>query len=497
MPTLDFTPRRYHDFDADKRPSLAEALVPVMALILSLSVGRILLNLHSTIPLLWGIVFAGLMGRYYFGYTWNDLYDGIGQSILMGLQAVLILLVIHMLIAAWTGAGTIPTLMYYGLEFLSPKIFLPFAAILGLLVAFAVGSSWTAAATLGVAMIGIGEGLGIPAPMTAGAVLSGAYAGDKNSPLSDTSNLSAAVTNTELMTHVRTMRAGTVVAFSISLAAFVYLGLSAGGAIPTGRVVEMQSVLNGLYAITPLTLLPLFVTFALALRGYPALPSLSAGVFAGVGVSVFVQGVGFAAAWDALWAGTAPPTITSSLAPAVEQVLEEQLLTTAGVQGSMGVIAIVVAALTLGGVLESTGVLATLAHYVGRAVRSVFGLTAGTVASTVSMNFLAADQYVAIVVPGMTLRNLYDEYDLESRNLSRALQASGTTTSAFVPWGSGGVFMATTLGVPVVQYAPFYVFGLLNPLVLLVMGATGWKIFYRDTDDAGDVERLPSVPQAD
>jgi len=497
MPTLDFTPRRYHDFDAEKRPSLAEALVPVLALILFLSVGRVMLSLHSTIPLLWGIVFAGLMGRYYFGYTWDDLYDGIGQSILMGLQAVLILLVIHMLIAAWTRAGTIPTLMYYGLEFLTPKIFLPFAALLGLIVAFAVGSSWTAAATLGVAMIGIGEGLGIPAPMTAGAVLSGAYAGDKNSPLSDTSNLSAAVTNTELMTHVRTMRAGTVVAFGISIAAFVYLGLNAGGAIPAGRVAEMQSVLTDLYAITPLTLLPLFVTFALALRGYPALPSLSAGVFAGVVVSIVLQGVGFAPAWETVWAGTASPDVASSLAPAVENVLEQQLLTTTGVSGSMGVISIVIAALTLGGVLESTGVLATLAHYIGQAVRSVFGLTAGTVASTISMNFLAADQYIAIVVPGMTLRNLYDEYDLESRNLSRALQASGTTTSAFVPWGSGGVFMATTLGVPVLKYAPFYLFGLINPLVLLVMGATGWKIFYRDPDDAEATEGWSSVPQAE
>jgi Na+/H+ antiporter NhaC len=357
-----------------------------------------------------------------------------------------------------------------------------------LIVAFSVGSSWTAAATLGVAMIGIGKGLGIPAPMTAGAVLSGAYAGDKNSPLSDTSNLSAAVTNTELMTHVRTMRAGTVVAFGVSLAAFVLLGLEAGGAIPSGRIADMQATLSGAYVVTPLTLLPLVVTFTFALYGYPALPSLTAGVFAGIGVSVVLQGTGFSAAWTVAWSGT-EPAVTGAL---------KGLLTSSGVQGSMGVIGIVIAALTLGGVLESTGVLATLAHYIGKAVRSVAGLTAGTVASTISMNFLAADQYIAIVVPGMTLRNLYDEYDLESRNLSRALQASGTTTSAFVPWGSGGVFMAATLGVPVVKYAPFYLFGFLNPLVLLFMGATGWKIFYKDREETEpSAAGRPSPPPAE
>jgi NhaC family Na+:H+ antiporter len=485
---LEFTPKTYEEIPEGERPTLGEALVPIAGMILFLSVGMIRLDMDPQMPLLWGIAFAGLLGRYYFGYSWTRLYDGIGRSILTGLQAILILFVIYMLISSWIDSGTIPTLMYYGLEFLSPEIFLPFTVVLSALVAFAIGSSWTTAGTLGVAMIGIGSGLGIPEAMTAGAVLSGAYTGDKNSPLSDTTNLAAAVTNTELMDHIRAMRPGTLIAFAISLLLFVVLGLDASGAIPAGRIAEIQTGLASSYAISPLTLLPLVITFALAFRGFPALPSLGAGIFAGVGVSVAVQGTGFAAAWNTVHNGTGPET-------GVE--LTNDLLASGGLSGSVWVVSIVVAALALGGILQETGVLAALAYHVGRAVSSVAGLTAGTAVGTIAMNFLAAEQYMAIVVPGMTLQNLYDEYDLESRNLSRAVEAAGTTTSAFVPWGSGGVFMASALGVPVIEYAPYYFFGLLSPVVLILMGATGWRVFYKEGPDGNAAAETATAPSVD
>lgn len=478
---LEFEPQLYGDIDPEKRPSLVESLVPVVGMLAFLVVGIAILGLDPQMPLLWGIVLSGLMGRYYFDYSWSAIYDGISRSILMGLQAILILFVIYMLIAAWIDAGTIPTIMYYGLEFLTQDVFLPFTAILSAVVAFAIGSSWTTAGTLGVAMVGIGSGLGIPAPMTAGAVLSGAYTGDKNSPLSDTTNLAAAVTNTELMTHVRAMRPGTLLAFGISVVFFAFLGLDAAGAIPVGRVAEIQGALANTYAITPITLVPLVITFALAVYGYPALPSLSAGIFAGVAVSLTVQGTGFSSAWSIVHYGTSPETGVP---------LVTDLLASGGLSGSIWVISIVVAALALGGIFEATGILAAIAYYIGQAVSSVAGLTAGTAVSTFLVNVLAAEQYMAIVVPGMTFRNLYDEYDLESRNLSRAIEASGTTTSALVPWNSGGVFMAGALGVPVLSYAPYYVFGFLSPLILVFMGATGWQMFYKD--ETGDRSGTPS-----
>ncbi|MFW6458007.1 MAG: Na+/H+ antiporter NhaC [Halodesulfurarchaeum sp.] len=467
--SLEFTPKTYEEIPEDSRPSFVEALLPVGGMILFLAVGMIVLELDPQIPLLWGIVFAGLVGRYHLGYSWSEIIDGIGQSILMGLQPILILFVIYMVIASWIDAGTIPAIMYYGLEFLSPAIFLPFTLVLAAVVSFAIGSSWTTAGTLGVAMVGIGSGLGMSAPMTAGAVLSGAYTGDKNSPLSDTTNLAAAVTNTELMDHIRGMRPGTMVAFGISLALFVILGLNASGEIPVDRVMSIQDALASTYTISPLSFLPLLITFGLAFYGFPALPSLGAGIFAGVGVSLTLQGTGFAAAWEAVQYGTSPETGLE---------ITNELLASGGLQDSIWVVTIVVAALSLGGILQETGVLATIAYTVGEAVETVAGLTAGTAVGTFSMNVLAAEQYMAIVVPGMTLGNLYEEYGLESRNLSRAVEASGTTTSAFVPWSSGGVYMASVLGVPVVQYAPYYFFGIVSPLVLLFMGFTGWKMYY-------------------
>jgi len=474
---VEFTPKTYEEMAEEKRLSFAAAMVPVVGMIAFLAVGMIYLELDPQIPLLWGIVFAGLLGRYAFDYTWGELMEGVGRSIRMGLQAILILFVIYMVIASWIEAGTIPAIMYYGLEFLSPQIFLPFTLVLSAIVSFAIGSSWTTAGTLGVAMIGIGSGLGVPAPMTAGAVLSGAYTGDKNSPLSDTTNLAAAVTNTELMDHIRAMRPGTMVAFGISFVLFVVLGLNASGAIPVDRVAEIQSALAGNYVISPIVFLPLIITFALAFTGYPALPSLGAGIFAGVGVSTLVQGVGFTAAWSTVQYGTSPETGLQ---------LTNELLASDGLTGSVWVITIVFAALALGGILQETGVLASIAYYIGEAVSNVAGLTAGTAVGTFSMNVLAAEQYMSIVVPGMTLGNLYDEYGLESRNLSRAVEASGTTTSAFVPWSSGGVYMASVLGVPVIDYAPYYFFGFISPLVLIFMGLTGWKMFYKPGSKRGD-----------
>jgi len=188
----------------------------------------------------------------------------------MGLQALLIIFTIYGLIATWVSAGTIPGLMYYGLEILSPTTFLPAAAVVAAVVAFAIGSSWTTVGTLGVAFVGIGAGLGVPAPMTVGAVLSGAYAGDKQSPLSDTTNLAAGVTNTDLYTHIRRMRTGTAVAFGLAVLGFLALGLRASGEIPVGRIADIQGALGGTYAITLLAFIPLVVTFGLALRGYAA-----------------------------------------------------------------------------------------------------------------------------------------------------------------------------------------------------------------------------------
>ena len=482
MASLDFEPLTYGELSPDRRPTLAQALVPVLGIIAFLGIGSGYLGMDPHGPLLWSIVLTGLVGYYWIGLSWEELYDGIADSLLMGLQAILILFTIYALIATWVSSGTIPGLMYYGLSVLTPEVFLPATAILAAIVAFSIGSSWTTAGTLGVAFIGIGSGLGIPAPMTAGAILSGAYAGDKQSPLSDTTNLAAAVTNTDLYDHIRAMRTGTALALGISLVLYALLGLRAGGAIPEGQVAEIQGALAGTYDLSAFVFLPLVVTFGLALYGYPALPSLVAGVFAGVFTTVAVQGVAFTAAWDVFLNGTAPKTGTQ---------LVNDLLAAGGIAGSAWTISVVVAALSLGGLLEGTGVLAVLAHYLAQGVRSGTSLVVSSGLSAILVNLFSAQQYMAIVVPGMTLRNLYDEYDLESSDLSRAVEASGTPTGALIPWHAGGVYMATVFGVPTMSYFPYYFFAFLSPLILFAMALTGGATTRKEPADS------PAAPSAD
>ncbi|MFC7131141.1 Na+/H+ antiporter NhaC [Haloferax chudinovii] len=483
---LAFEPRLYEELDADERPSLFEALVPVFGMLVFLGVGIVVYGLDPQFPLFWGISFTGLFSRYWLGITWAELYDGITDSLHMGIQVILIMFVVYALIATWVAAGTIPSLMYYGLDLLTPTIFLPITAVLASIVTFAIGSSWTAAGTLGVSFIGIGSGLGIPAPMTAGAILSGAYMGDKQSPLSDTTNLAAAVTNTDLFDHVNAMRDSSLVAFGIAVVLYAVLGVQASGNIPVGRIAEIQGALTGSYAISVLTFAPLVVTFGLALYGVPALPTLGAGVFAGAITSIVMQGTAFGAVWSIAQSGTSPST---------GMELVDGLLASGGMIGGAWVVTIAIAALSLGGMLERAGILAVLAHHLGRLSRGVASLTGVTAISAVSMNVLAAEQYISIVVPGITLRNLYEEQGLQSENLSRAIESAGTTTSALIPWNSGALFMAGTLGVGTLEYAPYYFFGLLSPLVLLLMGVTGWQITYQPGEapsDAGDRRGSPS-----
>jgi NhaC family Na+:H+ antiporter len=464
----------------DERLSLGQTLAPIVGMVVFLGVGSGLLGMAPHGPLLWSIVLTGLVGRYWVGVEWDDLTGGIEGALTTGLQAVLILFLIYALIATWVSSGTIPGLMYYGLSVLTPTVFLPTAALLAAVVAFAIGSSWTTAGTLGVAFVGIGSALGIPVPMTAGAVLSGAYAGDKQSPLSDTTNLAAAVTDTGLYDHIHGMRWGTLVAFGLSLVVYGWLGLSAAGGIPAGRVETIQGALAGTYDLSALVFLPLVVTFGLALAGRPALPTLAAGVFAGVGTTVLVQGVAFTAAWDVFLNGTAPATSVA---------LVDDLLASGGLSGSAWTVSVVVLALSLGGLLQATGVLGELARGLTAAVTSSGSLVAGTGVAAFVTNFFSAQQYMSIVVPGMTLGDLYEEYDLDSRSLSRAVEAVGTPTGALLPWHAGGVYMMSVFGVGTAQtgllaypaYAPYYLFAFFSPLVFFLMTATGMAVERRST----------------
>lgn len=471
---MDFKPLSFEDIAADDRPSLTEALVPIIAMILFLSIGIVLLDLGTQIPLIWAIIFTGLFVRYKMGYSWDELYEGISKNVMMGLQVIFIIFTIYGLISSLILAGTIPALMYYGLELLTPAVFLPLAAILSATVALAIGSSWTAAGTIGVALMAIGSALGFSEPVIAGAVLSGAYTGDKQSPLSDSTNLAAAISNTDLYEHVNAMRTGTLIAFGLSVVLYTVLGLEVSGSVPVGQVSTIQNTITSSYSITPLVFLPLLFTFGLALYGTPPLPSLGGGIFASVLTAVALQDTGFSDAWLTLLSGTDPKT---------ELEVVNSLLRSDGMSGASGLVIIILAALTIGGMFERTGILAVLTYHLRRLIHDVASLTFVTAATSVMLNVVAATPYMAIVVPGMSYRNLYQEQGLESKNLSRAIDAAGSTTGALIPWNSTAVFVSGVLGVPTLSYAPYYFFGFLSPIILLLMGMTGWQIIYKSQSD--------------
>lgn len=478
----------FEDIDPDRRPSLFETAVPILAMLVFLSIGIIILDMDPQIPLIWTVVFIGLFARYRLGYSWDELYAGLSENILKGLQAIIIIFLIYGLITTLTMAGTIPALMYYGIGILTPVIFLPAAAIISATIALVIGSSWTTAGTIGIALVGIGSTLGFSEPMIAGAVLTGAYTGDKQSPLSDTTNLAAAISNTDLYDHVNSMRLGTAIAFGLSVVCYTILGWNVSGSVPTGQITEIQNTITNVFSINPLVFIPLFIIFGLAIYGIPAIPSLSAGYIASVLMAIWIQDAGFTTSWSNSLTGVNMQT---------DLEIVNSLLQTSGMYGAAGIVILVFNALMIAGLLQSSGMIAVLTHHLKKFIQGTGSLTIVTSITSVMMNVIAATPYMAIVIPGLSYKQIYRDQGLKNKNLSRAIDASGATTGAFIPWNATAVFVSGALGVSTLSYAPYYFFGFLSPLVLILLGVTGWQIDYEDqpasTDTSLQDNQIPST----
>ena len=426
------------------------------------------------IPLLLAAGVAALVGLRV-GHRWHSLEAGIVQGIAIGLKAIMILLVVGMLIGTWIAAGIVPILIYHGLNLLHPSLFLVAACGICCIVSLATGSSWTTAGTVGIALVGVGQGLGVPLPMVAGAIVSGAYFGDKLSPLSDTTNLAPAVAGSELFEHVRYMLYTTIPSLVIALAIYAVLGWSrtGHGAVSGENVTLIRQTLSGSFNLNPVLLLPpLLVIVMVALR-LPALPSLLGGVLLGAILAATVQHAPIKSVLAAAQTGFVAKT-------GMEAV--DKLLTRGGLESMLPTVSLVLCALTFGGVMERAGLLAALAGGILRLARGVGGLVSATVATCLGMNVLAPDQYLSIIVPGRMYREAYQQRGLEPRLLSRTLEDAGTLTSPLVPWNTCGAFMGTTLGVATVAYLPYAFLNLLNPVIAIVIAFAGWKIVRRTSD---------------
>ena len=459
------------------------ALVPVVVLIALLASTIIVLEGTGHIPLVLGAGVAGLVAWAH-GHTWEDLQIGVTKAITLALGAMLILLTIGMLMGTWLASGIVPALIAWGLKLLSPSYFLPASCAVCSIVSLVSGSSWSTAGTVGLALVGVGNAMGIDPAMTAGAVISGAYFGDKLSPMSDTTNLAPAMAGTDLFTHIRHMVYSTGPAWVLAMIGFTIVGLGIEGESDPVAIASITEVIEtqfhpGLIHLS----VPIVVAVMVGFR-FPALPTLLTGALLG-GVLAGVQGASVQDVLAAAMSGYAPDTGSLEV---------DELLRRGGMSSMADTVLLILCAMSFGGIMEHTGQLRTLATKTLAAAKTDGSLIAATILTSIGVNILAADQYLAVVVPGRMYASEYEARGLHPKNLSRALEDGGTITSPLIPWNTCGAFMASTLGVATLAYLPWCFLNLANPIIGMILGFTGISI--AKLGKAPDASKAPGEPRA-
>ncbi|WP_339199078.1 Na+/H+ antiporter NhaC [Aeribacillus sp. FSL k6-2211] len=450
-----------------KTPSLFVALIPIVSMVVILFVGLFVFEADAHIPLLLSAVVAAIVAKY-LGYEWRELEKGIISSVSLSLQALIILMIIGTIIATWLAAGIVPTMIYYGLEFLSPTYFLPIAAVICSIVALASGNAWTAAGTIGIAIMGVGIGLGINPAMVAGAVVSGCYFGDKISPLSETTNMAPGITGVQLFDHIRHMLYTTIPGLIIAVIIYFFIGLAnKGNGAGSNEIEVLQQQLSDLFVISPWLLLVPVIVLGMIAAKTPAIPGLVIGSIMGAIVAIFVQGVPVSDIFSIAVYGFSKETGNEVL---------DNLLNNGGTEAMMYTVSLVMIAMSFGGILETSGVLQTIVDSLLKLAKSTGSLITATVATCVTANVVACDQYLSILIPGRMYLTAYKKRGLHAKNLSRTLEDAGTMTSPLVPWNTCGAFMSATLGVATLSYAPYAILNIISPLIAIIYAFVGFKI---------------------
>lgn len=486
------------------RPSmpLLVALAPVVLLVCLLGADVVFFGEDSSygsnqIALLLAALSAGALGMAR-GTTWESIREAIAHSIGTATEALLILLLIGALSGTWLLAGIIPAFIHYGMMVLQPGIFLFAACIVCAVLSLATGSSWGTVGTVGIALIGIGQAMGLSEGWVAGAIISGAYFGDKMSPLSDTTNLAPAVAGTDLVTHIRYMLYTTGPSIAVALLVFLAVGFTGGAADANATLAPgFAEAVSGAFNIhLGLFLAPVVVLVMIA-RKVPAAPALFVGVLLGALTAVVFQPDVVQAVAGPEWGGAAAAYIASMQAMALDvsvvtgHELADKLLSSSGMAGMLNTVWLIVCAMTFGAVLQATGMLARLTQALVGGVNSALGLIGRTVGACLAFNVLASDQYIAIVVPGKMLGSAYQKQGLAPENLSRTLEDAGTVTSVLIPWNTCGVAQSGILGVATLAYAPYCIFNWVSPLMTLLVAGLGWNL--RTLSEASTPEIRPEV----
>ena len=455
------------------KPSFIMAIMPIILTLALLAIQLFYFgDFTPHIPLAIGIAITSTFA-WFRGYRWDDIESGVMHVIRVGLPSIAILMTVGMIVGVWIASGTVPLLIYYGLTILNPEVFLAAGMLLCAVVSVSLGTSWGTTGTVGLALMGIGSGFDIPMYWTAGAVVSGAFFGDKISPLSDTTNLAPAVTGVDLFDHIRNMMPTTVPAMLIAFTIYLIVGFNFIG---SGDVdfAKIEAITNGLesnFNLSLLLLLPPLIVIILALKRMPALPSLFAGVLSGALLAMFVQDASLHEVFNFMQSGYKIETGIAEI---------DGLLNRGGVQSMTWVITLVIIALGFGGALERTHCLDTIIEVMLRRVNSFFGLQASATTTAIATNLVAGDPYLSIALPGRMFSSAYVKQGYSKLNLSRAIEEGGTLISPLVPWNAGGAFVITALGLGIsdgnvdnLLYIPLAFACWLSPVIGLCYAALG------------------------
>ncbi|MCO6173567.1 Na+/H+ antiporter NhaC [Flavobacterium sp. NRK F10] len=469
----------------NKELSIFEALIPVIALIgmLAFNVyvfGDEALSGTNQFVLLLGASVAAIVG-FLNKVTYKKMLDEVAENIKSTAGAILILLMVGSLAGTWLVSGVIPSMIYYGLKILSPAIFLPATLIICSVISIATGSSWTTSATVGIALIGIGGALGFDLGMVAGAVISGAYFGDKLSPMSDTTNLAPAMAGTDLFTHIKYMTLTTVPTYIITLIIFIIFGLT----VETHGIANTDGLLADIeksFTITPwLFLVPVIVIGLIVKKTEPLIALLIGTLLGAIFAIIFQPNIvlmlsgGTELNFVNAYKGVMNAITVESVIPTDNETLKD-LFKAGGMQKMLGTIWLILCAMVFGGIMDAIGALARISQSLLKLAHSTAGLFASTVGSCLALNVTASDQYLAIVVPGKMFAKAYKDRGLAPENLSRTLEDSGTVTSVLIPWNTCGAYQSGALGVATFDYLPYAIFNYLSPLMTLLFAALNIKI---------------------
>jgi len=489
-----------------RNPTLFQALIPIAVLItlLVLNVnyfGDHTLDGANQFALILASAVAGLVAVS-LGVRWPHIRDSMVKSIGSAMPSILILLMIGALAGTWLLSGVIPTLIYYGLQVFHPKIFLFATVIIAGMVSLATGSSWSTVATVGIALIGVGRALGISEGLIAGAVISGAYFGDKMSPLSDTTNLAPAMAGTDLFTHIRYMTITTVPAMSLTLIIFLIIGFTYTFESTPGDIeLVLESIGNKFHVSPWLMLVPAFLIFIIV-KKIPPLPALLAGSLIAAVFAVIFQphlvrevATGIDSSTTSLFKASylsLMQAIFGDIAITTPNDMVNELLSSSGMRGMLNTIWLILSAMVFGGTMESAGLLVKITRSVIRWAQSTGSLVATTIATSIFFNITASDQYIAIVVPGRMFASSYKNRGLKPEVLSRTLEDGGTITSVLVPWNTCGATQSRVLGVPTMEYVPYAFFNFLSPFFSILFAYLNYRI-RRFSDDEPEQSEEPNT----